>query len=348
MFTAIFGSVEQGIIYAIMALGVYLTFRILDFPDLTVDGSFVTGAATAATMITFGYDPFLATLCAVLAGFAAGSITGILHTKAHINELLSGILMMIALYSINLRIMGMTTDTAVGRPNIPLSNADTVFTALNDFWSKLGIDSVLSNALTSMGLSSVPRTWGIVIVMFIAVFILKFILDWFLKTEIGLALRATGDNAKMIRSFSANTDGVKIFGLGLSNALVALSGALIAQYSKFADVGMGIGMIVIGLASVIIGEAIFGTKTVVRTTLAVVFGAVIYRIVLALALQIEFLDTGDMKLITAVIVIIALVVPFMMNKYKDKKRREKRRADLLRQVKAAERDEPIVKTSTHS
>lgn len=342
MFTAIFGSVEQGIIYAIMALGVYITFRVLDFPDLTVDGSFVTGAATAATMITFGYNPFLATFCALLAGFVAGSITGILHTKARINELLAGILMMIALYSINLRIMGLTTETSVGRPTIPLSNSDTVFTKLNEFWSNLGIDAALNNMLGAMGVESVPRTWGILIVMFIVTFAIKFLVDWFLKTEIGLALRATGDNAKMIRSFSANTDAVKIFGLGLSNALVATSGALIAQYSKFADVGMGIGMIVIGLASVIIGEAIFGTKTVVRTTLAVVFGAIVYRIVLALALKIEFLDTGDMKLITAVIVIIALIVPYMIAKYKDKKRRVKRREQLLQRVEAeAKGEEPV-------
>ena len=342
MFTAIFGSVEQGIIYAIMALGVYITFRVLDFPDLTVDGSFVTGAATAATMITFGYNPFLATFCALLAGFVAGSITGILHTKARINELLAGILMMIALYSINLRIMGLTTETSVGRPTIPLSNSDTVFTKLNDFWSNLGIDAALNNMLSAMGVESVPRTWGILVVMFIVTFAIKFLVDWFLKTEIGLALRATGDNAKMIRSFSANTDAVKIFGLGLSNALVATSGALIAQYSKFADVGMGIGMIVIGLASVIIGEAIFGTKTVVRTTLAVVFGAIVYRIVLALALKIEFLDTGDMKLITAVIVIIALIVPYMVNKYKDKKRRVKRREQLLEHVeKEVKGEEPV-------
>ncbi|WP_010302655.1 ABC transporter permease [Kurthia senegalensis] len=342
MFTAIFGSVEQGIIYAIMALGVYITFRVLDFPDLTVDGSFVTGAATAATMITFGYNPFLATFCALLAGFVAGSITGILHTKARINELLAGILMMIALYSINLRIMGLTTETSVGRPTIPLSNADTVFTKLNDFWSNLSIDAALNNMLSAIGVESVPRTWGILVVMFIVTFAIKFLVDWFLKTEIGLALRATGDNAKMIRSFSANTDAVKIFGLGLSNALVATSGALIAQYSKFADVGMGIGMIVIGLASVIIGEAIFGTKTVVRTTLAVVFGAIVYRIVLALALKIEFLDTGDMKLITAVIVIIALIVPYMVNKYKDKKRRMKRREQLLERVeKEVKGEEPV-------
>ena len=154
MFTALFGSVEQGIIYAIMALGVYLTFRVLDFPDLTVDGSFVTGAATAATMIVLGYNPILATLVATVAGFIAGCMTGILHTKGKINPLLSGILMMIALYSINLRIMGITSDTGVTRPNIPLLNTDTVFSMFDRFWSKLGIDDALSNLLSSTELDA--------------------------------------------------------------------------------------------------------------------------------------------------------------------------------------------------
>ena len=324
MFTALFGSVEQGIIYAIMALGVYLTFRVLDFPDLTVDGSFVTGAATAATMIVLGYNPILATLVATVAGFIAGCMTGILHTKGKINPLLSGILMMIALYSINLRIMGITSDTGVTRPNIPLLNTDTVFSMFDSFWSNLGIDSVFSSALTAMGLKSVPSTWGILVLMLIVTFIIKLIVDWFLKTEVGLAIRATGDNKRMIRSFSANTDSLIILGLGISNAMVALAGALIAQYTKFADVGLGIGMIVVGLASVIIGEAIFGTKSIVRTTFAVVAGAIVYRLIYALALRVGWLDTGDMKLITAIIVILALVIPQLLNKQKERKRRAKR------------------------
>lgn len=336
MFTAIFGSVEQGIIYAIMALGVYITFRVLDFPDLTVDGSFVTGAATAATMITLGYNPIISTICATIAGFIAGSITGLLHTKAKINSLLSGILMMIALYSINLRIMGMTIDTAVGRPNIPLTNLDSLFTLFSGFWEKLGFDKVLKNILSSIGIENVPNTWGILLIMIVLTFAIKFILDWFLKTELGLAIRATGDNDKMIRSFSANTDTLVILGLGLSNALVALSGALIAQYNKFADIGLGIGMIVVGLASVIIGEAIFGTKTIVRTTLAVIFGAIIYQIVLALALQVEFLDTGDMKLITAIIVVFALIIPTVRAKRKEKTRIAKRRAERIAEARKQE------------
>ncbi len=334
MFTALFGSVEQGIIYAIMALGVYLTFRVLDFPDLTVDGSFVTGAGTAAMMIVLGYNPILATIVAMVAGFLAGCMTGLLHTKGKINPLLSGILMMIALYSINLRIMGITSDTGVTRPNIPLLNTDTVFTMFNDFWSKLGIDSVLSSAVTAMGGKSLPSTWGILFFMLIVTLVIKLIMDRFLKTEIGLAIRATGDNKRMIRSFSANTDSLIILGLGLSNGMVALSGALIAQYTKFADIGLGIGMIVVGLASVIIGEAIFGTKSIMRTTFAVIAGAVIYRLIYALALRVGWLDTGDMKLITAIIVILALIIPQVLNKQKEKKRKAKRLAARVAAQKA--------------
>lgn len=330
MFSAVFGSVEQGIIYAIMALGVYLTFRVLDFPDLTVDGSFVTGAAVAATMIFFDYHPIVATLTALVVGFFAGCITGLLHTKGKINPLLSGILMMIALYSINLRIMGLTTESSVGRPNIPLLNSETIFTKFQAFWSTLGIDEAINGMLSSLGIATLPSTWSTLGLMIIVTLLIKLAADWFLQTEVGLAIRATGDNKKMIRSFSANTDTLVIVGLGISNALVAFSGSLIAQYGKFADNGMGIGMIIIGLASVIIGEAIFGTKTIFRTTLAVVIGAVIYRIVLGLALKVKLLDSGDMKLITAVIVIAALIIPQFVDKRKEKIRKARRQAERLR------------------
>ncbi len=323
MFIAIFGSIESGIIYAIMALGVYLSFRILDFPDLTVDGSFVTGAAVTAVLIVNGVNPFLATIVALLAGFLAGCITGLLHTKGKINALLAGILMMIALYSVNLRIMG--------KSNVPLLNQETMLSKLTDFWKSLGIDDGINSLLTNMGLQNyLPKTWAIVFFMFIVTLVIKFVTDWFLRTEIGLAIRAVGDNKKMISSFSANTDTLTIVGLGISNGLVAFSGALIAQYNSFSDVGMGIGMIVIGLASVIIGEALFGTKTIARTTLAVVGGAIIYRIVLALALKVKFLETGDMKLITATIVILALTVPKVIDAQKEKKRKLKKKMEQMR------------------
>ncbi|GAA4070062.1 ABC transporter permease [Amphibacillus indicireducens] len=325
MFISIFNAVESGVIYAIMALGVYLSFRVLDFPDLTVDGSFVTGAAVAALSISNGMSTIMATLLALLAGFIAGGLTGILNTKGKINPLLSGILMMTGLYSINLRIMGQS--------NIPLLNEQTLFTKLVDGWSKLGIDRGISSLLNSIGLDRVPRTWGILIVMLIVTFVIKLVLDYLLKTELGLALRATGDNENMIRSFSANTDHLKILGLGLSNGLVAVSGALYAQYAGFADLNMGIGMIVIGLASVIIGESVVGTKTITRTTLAIIVGAIIYRIVMTLALRTPFLDTGDMKLITSILVIAALIVPKLVTGHKETKRKKLKRLELEQRLK---------------
>ncbi|MCA0989140.1 ABC transporter permease [Guptibacillus algicola] len=317
MGSALFGAVESGVIYAIMALGVYLSFRILDFPDLTVDGSFVTGAAIAAILIVNGTNPFFATLIAIGAGFLAGCVTGLLHTKGKINPLLAGILMMIALYSINLRIMG--------RSNVPLLNEESIFTKVESVFSTLGIESLVNSVASAIALGSITSTWSILISMILLTTIIKVLTDFFLRTQVGLALRATGDNKRMIRSFSANTDQLTILGLGISNALVALSGALIAQYSSFADVGMGIGMIIIGLASVIIGEAIFGTKTIAVTTFAVIGGAVVYRLVVSLALRVDFLETGDMKLITAVIVIGALIFPQLIDGQKERNRKKRKR-----------------------
>jgi len=311
LLTAMAGAVESGLIYAIMALGVYLSFRVLDFPDLTVDGSFVTGAAVAATLIVHGANPFMATCLALFVGFAAGCMTGLLHTAGKVNPLLSGILMMIALYSINLRIMG--------RSNVPLLNEKTVFTTIQEWGMALGLNSAAA------------KTWGILLSMTLLALLFKWFTDWFLQTEIGLAIRATGDNPRMIRSLSASTNSLIVLGLGLSNAMVAFSGALVAQYGAFADVGMGIGMIIIGLASVIIGEAVLGTKTIARVTLAVIGGAILYRMVVSLALRVQFLETGDVKLITACMVILALVVPQMVRhqrerKYKEEKRRERAKA----------------------
>ncbi len=320
MFLSLFGAVESGLMYAIMALGVYLSFRILDFPDLTVDGSFVTGGAVAAVSIMNGISPIIATLLGAIAGFIAGVCTGLLHTKGKINPLLSGILMMIALYSINLRIMGSS--------QISLLQETTLESQIVNIWEKTGIDQVINGLFQSMGIERVPTTWGILFFMIIVIIVIKLLIDYYLKTEFGLALRATGDNQRMIRSFSANTDNLIIVGIGLANGLVALAGAIIAQSSGFADVGMGIGMIIIGLASVIIGEALFGVKTIARATLAVVFGAIVYRFVVTLALRSKFLETGDMKLITAVLVIIALITPKIIQSQREKKRRREKQAQL--------------------
>ncbi|WP_062352442.1 ABC transporter permease [Bacillus kwashiorkori] len=319
----IFDASLQGIIFAIMALGVYLTFRILDFPDLTVDGSFVTGAAVCTVMIVSGISPLIATFSALIIGFVVGAITGILHTKGKINALLSGILMMIALYSINLRIMGLTSDSTPVVANLSLLGEDTVLTKVADFFNNLGF---------IWG----GHSWGLLFFLVLITFLFKFILDLFLKTEVGLAIRATGDNKKMIRSFSANTDSLIIIGVGISNAFVAFSGAVMAQYYEFSNVNMGIGMIVIGLASVIIGEALFGTKTIGRITLAVILGSVIYRIVIGYALQQQILDASDMKLVTAIIVILALVIPNILEKRRAKKRKMKRQHSLQRKAGAEE------------
>ncbi|WP_424769152.1 ABC transporter permease [Paenibacillus sp. sgz302251] len=292
MLVSMQGAVESGLLYALMALGVYITFRILDFPDLTVDGSFTTGAAIGTVMTLNGIAPWIAIVCAFLGGALAGTCTGLLHTKGKINGLLSGIIMMIALYSINLRILG--------KPNISLRNEANLF-----------------------------ENVSILVFMIIFIIVVKITLDLFFKTDLGLSLRATGDNARMIRSFGANTDTTTILGIALSNALVATSGGLIAHYQKFADNGMGIGMIVIGLASVIIGEAIFGAKTIFRATLAVILGSVIYRIIIAFAIRVEWLETSDMKLITAIIVIFALIIPYMRRVWKQKSLARKRTVEVL-------------------
>ena len=273
-------AVELGLIYAVMAVGVYLTFRILVFPDLTVDGSITTGGAIAAVGIINGWPPALATSLAVAGGLAAGVVTGLLHTKGRINGLLAGILTQIALYSVNLRIMG--------RANVPLLRQETLIEPLRE--------NRLVGTLVSVAIFAA-----------VAVVILA-LLVWLLHTDLGLAMRATGDNPDMIRSFGVNTDHQKLLGLALSNGLVALCGALVAQYQGFADIGMGIGMIVAGLASVIIGQAIMGRSSIVIAATAVVVGSVLYRVVIYLALK-AGLDPNDMKLISAALVVAALVVP---------------------------------------
>ncbi|SFD38154.1 putative ABC transport system permease protein [Lentibacillus persicus] len=323
MIISLFGAIESGLIYAIMALGVYLSFRILDFPDLTVDGSFVTGAAVAAMLIVNGTSPVIASLMAALAGFVAGCLTGVLHTKGKINPLLAGIIMMTALYSINLRILG--------QPTLSMLNETTLFQQIESLWAATGIDAFFNGILTSMGLDQTPSTWIIVFSMILVTLIIKLLTDYFLKTDVGLALRATGNNQKMIRSFSANTDTLIVAGIGLSNALVALSGGLVAQLGGFADVNMGIGMIIIGLASVIIGESIFGVKSIARATLAVIGGAIIYRIFVTMALRADFLETGDMKLITAILVVAALITPKIIQARNEQKRRAQKKAELLQQ-----------------
>lgn len=276
LWSALIGTVEQGLVYGVMALGVYITFRILDFPDLTVDGSFPLGAAVVARTISSGGSPLTGTLLAMVAGLLGGLTTGFLNTKLKISGLLAGILTMTALYSVNLRVMG--------RANIPLLRKPTL---INWF---------------------IDRGFAPWVFFLIVLLLTKVLLDLFLKTEIGFALRATGDNEQMIRTCGVDTDSMKLLGLGLSNALVALSGALVAQYQGFADVGMGIGTVVSGLASVIIGQALVRFRGLGWATTGVIVGSVVYRLAIFAALRIGLAPT-DLKLITAVLVVLALSAP---------------------------------------
>jgi len=281
-------SFYEGLVFGLVAMGVYLTFRVLSFPDLSVDGTFPLGAAVAAVLIVSGVNPFLATLCAFGSGLGAGSITGLLNTRLRLPALLAGIIMMVALYSVNLRIMG--------GANVSLLREVTAF------------DKVAG--LLGLGSGSIEVSISVALVIAIIVFL---ILNWFLRTEIGLALRATGDNEQMVRALGSDTNKNILLGCSISNGLVALAGAVVAQGQGFADVGMGIGMIVMGLASVIIGEALIRPRGVARLLLAVVAGAFVYRLFITIALRLG-LTPGDLKLITAVLVIIVLAVPYIRKK----------------------------------
>jgi len=292
------GALREGMLFSVLALGVFVTFRILDFPDLTVDGSYPLGAAVVAVLIVRGMNPGLAMVIALLAGAAAGLFTGFLHTRLKIAPLLSGILVMICLYSINLRIMG--------RPNISLSSYlghKTLFTHLR------GLTAVI------------PEQYVILIFFGVIVVGLKVVMDLFFHTEIGLAIRATGDNELMIRSQGVNTNVTKLIGLAFSNALVALSGALYAQYQGFADINMGIGMIVVGLASVITGQALIPSTRIRVVTIAVIVGAIVYRAALAAALKWGYgfgFKPTDLKLLTGILVIVILAFPVFHGRFRSR------------------------------
>lgn len=289
---AIQGAASQGVLWGIMALGLYITFKVLDFADLTVDGSFALGGAVSAVLLVNGWNPFLSLLIAFLAGGISGVVTGLLHTKLEIPGILAGILTMIALYSINIRIMG--------QANTPLLGVDTIMVKLEIL---LGIDRTMSSLIAGV-------VFSVVIIM---------ILYWFFGTELGSVIRATGNNERMVRAQGVNTDNMKIIGLMLSNALVALSGAMVAQSQGYGDVGMGTGTIVIGLASIIIGEVIFGVRfSFWYRLMSVVFGSIIYRIIIAVVLQLGLKST-DLKLLTAIIVALALALPVVKSKFKQTK-----------------------------
>ncbi|MHB0765150.1 ABC transporter permease [Stutzerimonas sp. NM35] len=282
---SLFGALEVGLIFGLVALGVFISFRLLRFPDLTVDGSFPLGGAVCAVLIANGTDPFLATLIATAAGALAGMVTAALNVHLKIMDLLASILMMIALYSINLRIMG--------RPNIPLIMEPTMFSILQPQW----LADYVARPL----------------ILLLVVIAAKIILDMYFSTRQGLAIRATGSNPRMARAQGVNTGAMAILGMAISNALVALAGAMFAQTQGGADISMGIGTIVIGLAAVIVGESILPARRIFYLTLAVILGAIVYRFFIALALNSDFigLQAQDLNLITAALVVIALVIPLI-------------------------------------
>ena len=273
-------TIEQSLIFAIMVLGVYISFRILNFPDMTVDGTFPLGAAISAKLLTLGVNPYLTLLVALVAGAVAGAVTGLIHVKLKVKDLLAGILVMTALYSVNLRVMG--------KSNIPLFEEDNIFNT----------------------------EYSMMITIVVLILISKFLLDYLLKTKFGFALKALGDNENLIVSLGLNEEKYKIYGLMIANSFVAFSGAVLAQYQGFADVGMGTGIIVIGLASIIIGDTLFGKRRKLAGTTIVIIGSILYRGVIAVTLSMG-MDASDLKLITSVIVIVILWI----QKQKDKRRK---------------------------
>ena len=273
-------TIEQSLVFAIMVLGVYISFRILNFPDMTVDGTFPLGAAISAKLLTLGVNPYLTLLVALVAGAAAGAVTGLIHVKLKVKDLLAGILVMTALYSVNLRVME--------KSNIPLFEEDNIFNT----------------------------EYSMMITIVVLILISKFLLDYLLKTKFGFALKALGDNENLIVSLGLNEEKYKIYGLMIANAFVAFSGAVLAQYQGFADVGMGTGIIVIGLASIIIGDTVFGKRRKLAGTTIVIIGSILYRGVIAVTLSMG-MDASDLKLITSVIVIVILWI----QKQKDKRRK---------------------------
>lgn len=298
------GSVTIGLILSLLALGIFISFRIFDFPDITAEGSFTFGASVAAALIIAGLNPWLASFIAFIAGMLAGAATGLIHTRFKINPLLAGILVMTALYSVNLHVMG--------KSNLPLMHQGSVFSWIENLsvqWAGSGAKvnllgwSVLVKDLYVMGFCLV----------FIVLFCL--ILWWFFKTNLGTAMRATGDNKQMIRALGVNTKLMITAGIALSNGFIALSGAILAQYQGFADVQMGIGMMVWGLASVIIGEAIINDNSVGFVITGAVTGSVLFRLLVAIALR-WGLNPNDLKLITAIFVFIALILPVIMKNKK--------------------------------
>jgi putative ABC transport system permease protein len=302
--TLLIGALTLGLILALLALGVYVSFRIFNIPDMTAEGSVTLGASVAAALMIHGYNAVFATVAAALAGTVAGAITGVLATKCRINPLLSGILVMTGLYSVNLHVMG--------RSNLPLLEVRTLATGAEDIGSRIFAGSA---DLDVAGWAVSVRDASMLLSVLIFVAVICLLLYLFFRTDMGTAMRATGDNPDMIRALGVSVDRATIFGLAMSNGLIALCGAMIAQYQGFADVQMGIGMVVLGIASVIIGEALVGSRAVGLLITGTVMGSVLFRLLVAIALR-WGLSPNDLKLITAVFVFSALVLPKLASRLK--------------------------------
>jgi putative ABC transport system permease protein len=301
------GAMTIGFILSLLALGVFISFRIFEFPDITADGSSTLGAAVAAALIVKGTNPLIASTAGFAAGFVAGSLTGVLATKFKINGLLAGILVMTALYSVNLHIMG--------RSNVPLLSATTLSTYAQNVGAKIRGSQ---EPLHILGWDVTVLDASTLVLVFLAIVFVGLLLYWFFQTNLGTAMRATGDNAQMIRALGVSDDHMIILGLAVSNGLIGLAGAFLAQYQGFADVQMGIGMVVWGLASVIIGEALVGARTLGLTITGAVMGSVLFRLLVAIALRLG-LNPNDLKLITAGFVFAALIVPGLLSKLKSRR-----------------------------
>ncbi len=306
--TLLIGALTIGLILSLLALGVFISFKIFNFPDITADGSITFGASIAATLIVAGVHPLVATLIAFAGGFTAGAVTGILHTHFKINGLLAGILVMTALYSVNLHVMG--------RSNIPLLDKTTLFTYIEEFARFIRPTAETANIA---GWTVPTQDLWMLLFIFLVILIMGILLYLFFKTNLGTAMRATGNNQQMIRALGVNTKLMIILGLAISNGLIGLSGAFLAQFQGFADVQMGIGMVIWGLASVIIGEALINVKSLGLIIIGAVMGSILFRLLVAIALR-WGMNPNDLKLITALFVFIALVLPSVLNKFKKNRR----------------------------
>lgn len=309
MVNIIMGAIALGLLWGIMTLGVHLTYRILDVADLSVEGTITTGGATAAVLIVNGMNPWLASLIALVAGLIAGLVTGLLHTKLKIPALLAGILTMTACYSINLRIMGKAN---IPLPSIGSKKVETVFSPMHDWLCSIVGEYEETDGMAWLYDILTNKNFASILVAIMIVVVLSIVIYWFFGTELGSAIRATGNNKKMVRAQGISTTIMIIICLMLSNGLVAFAGALIAQYQAYSDIQMGIGSIVIGLASLIIGEVLVGTKSFKRNLIALPVGAVVYRIIIALVMA-AGMEANDLKLFTAITVAFCLSLPLIKN-----------------------------------